>query len=226
VLADDSVGVRNYRKRLAALKSQNPFKPQFHAPQSQTPAADASNDTAAVGGATSESTSAGAAEVDIGLDADANVADGEQDVVVDDDVTVDETTDEGGNGGGNGGNGGTQPTEDDVEVVESLFTYRVDLAFGLVGDPKLREGVKPMTILPDPARPVLAFLGTDEKGKRAAFVLSKDATVVSGDAACVPTPENCLYITLEKNEQATLAYAPTGEAFNLRLLGIEDHEIR
>ena len=93
-------------------------------------------------------------------------------------------------------------------MVEHLVTRRVDLTIGLQGDPKLRENVKPMTILPDPATPVVAYLGTDEKGKRAAFVLSKDATMVAGDGACVPTPENCLYITLEKNETATLSLRP------------------
>ena len=30
--------------------------------------------------------------------------------------------------------------------------------------------------------------------------------MVAGDGACVPTPENCLYITLEKNETATSTY--------------------
>jgi hypothetical protein len=82
-----------------------------------------------------------------------------------------------------------------------------------------------MTILPDPQTPVAAFLGTDEKGLRAAFVLSKDATVIGGDGACVPTPENCLYITLEKNETASLAYGVDGQTFNLRLLAIQDHQV-
>ena len=135
-------------------------------------------------------------------------------------TTVEETGGTGENGGG-----ANQPSGDDVEVVEHLVTRRIDLTIGLVGDPKLRENVKPMTILPNAATPVLAFLGTDEQGLRAAFVLSKDATVVDGDAACVPTPENCLYITLEKNETATLAYGVDGQTFNLRLLAIEDHAV-
>ena len=137
--------------------------------------------------------------------------------------TIDETDTDGGNGNGGTGN---QPSSDDVEVVTHLVTRRVDLTIGLQGDPELRENVKPMTILPDETTPVVAYLGTDEQGKRAAFVLSKDATMTAGDGACVPTPENCLYITLEKNETATLTYGLDGQTFVLRLLGIEDHELK
>jgi hypothetical protein len=131
----------------------------------------------------------------------------------------------GGNGNGGNGNGGNQPSSNDVEVVNHLFTRRVDLMIGLQGDPKLHENVKPMTILPDNSTAVVAFLGTDEKGKRAAFVVSKDATMVAGDGACVPSPEACLYITLEKNETATLDFGPDGQTFDLRLLEIRDHQL-
>jgi hypothetical protein len=83
-----------------------------------------------------------------------------------------------------------------------------------------------MTILPDATTPVVAYLGTDEKGKRAAFVVAKDATLAGGTAACVPAPENCLYITLQKGETATLDFGPDGQTFDLRLLEIRDHELK
>ena len=143
-------------------------------------------------------------------------------------TTVDETgtTTDGGQGDGDGDGGGNDPSSEDVEVVGELFTRRVDVLIGLQGDPKLRENVKPMTILPDPATPVVAFLGTDEKGKRAAFAVARAATVIAGDGACVPTPENCLYITLQKGETATLDFGADGQTFDLRLLDIRDIELK
>jgi hypothetical protein len=218
VLADTTVSVRNYRKRLDQLKSTNPFRPQFEAASS--------GDGASTGGTGSTDTASTATtatgSTDTSASVDVSTPSGSVDVTTDNtSTTVDETT----NGGTGGGNGQTQPSSSDVEVVNHLFTRRVDLMIGLQGDPKLRENVKPMTILPDPATPVVAFLGTDEKGDRAAFVVSKEATMVAGDGACVPTPEQCLYITLEKNETATLDFGPNGQTFDLRLLEIRDHQL-
>ena len=222
VLADDSVSVRNYRKRLEQLKSKNPFKPQFELPVEASPEADAGAGAGSGGVVTDGSALGSTDEIATGGSTAVNASTENGDVEVDETNTT--TVEETGGTGENGG-GANQPSGHDVEVVEHLVTRRIDLTIGLVGDPKLRENVKPMTILPDAATPVLAFLGTDEQGLRAAFVLSKDATVVDGDAACVPTPENCLYITLEKNETATLAYGVDGRTFNLRLLAIEDHAV-
>jgi hypothetical protein len=241
VLADTSVGVRNYRKRLDALKSKNPFKPQFVA------AAQGDGSGSGSGAATNTSpdtssttpppatTGEGAAPPPIGptpSSGDVSTG-GTGDVTTDGGSTTTDNTG-GGSGNGNGGNGnggngnggnGNQPSSDDVEVVNHLFTRRVDLMIGLQGDPKLHENVKPMTILPNNSTAVVAFLGTDEKGQRAAFVVSKDATMVAGDGACVPSPEACLYITLEKNETATLDFGPDGQTFDLRLLEIRDHQL-
>jgi hypothetical protein len=217
VLADDAVSVRNYRKRLAALKSNNPFKLQFEPPPGP--------DEGGEGGGSVESTGTIEPPAESSTPA-TGVAGPEpstgtppEDEVVDDTVVEEDE----GNGGNNGGN---QPSDDDVEVVSELFTRRVDVMIGIQGDPKVRNNVKPMTILPDEATPVVAFLGTDEAGERAAFVIAKDATLSGGTAACVPAPENCLYITLEKGETATLDFGPDGQTYELRLLGIRDVELK
>jgi hypothetical protein len=231
VLADDSVSVRNYRKRLDQLKSKNPFKPQFEPP----PPADKTGGSAAAGTDSSAGTVSSAGSTGGTTDtASAGTGTGTYPTATgtaSDPSLTGGAVDQGGsgNGGANGngnGNGNNQPSSDDVEVVNHLVTRRVDVMIGLQGDPKLRENVKPMTILPDPATPVVAYLGTDEKGERAAFVVAKDATLAGGTAACVPAPENCLYITLEKNEKATLDFGPDGQTYDLRLLEIRDVELK
>jgi hypothetical protein len=225
VLADDTVSVRNYRKRLEDLKSKNPFKPQFVA------ATGGGGGTGAGGGGATTTTptsptspTTAPTTAPTGSPTTTTDTTGGTTTPPTTTTTPDTTTPD--NGGGGNGNGGNQPSSHDVEVVTNLVTRRVDLMIGLQGDPKLRENVKPMTILPDATTPVVAYLGTDEKGKRAAFVVSKDATMVAGDGACVPTPENCLYITLQKNETATLSFGPDGQTYDLRLLEIRDHELK
>ncbi len=110
-------------------------------------------------------------------------------------------------------------------MVNRLFVRRVDVLVGIQGDLKSRKGVEPMTVLPNDATPVLAFLGTDEAGKRAAFVLSSDVSSVGGDGTCVPSP-NCLFITLEKGESATLDYDPNGQTYELKLQAIRNVKLK
>ena len=235
VLADDSVSVRNYRKRLAALKRKNPFQPQF-VPTSN---GGGSGSTSTGGSATSTSGSTGSAVGGIsGTSSSGGTGPAPVPTLPGGNTTVDETTVDdttvnenggngnGGNGNGGNGNGNNQPSNEDVEVVNHLVTRRVDLTIGIQGNPKLRENVKPMTILPDEAAPVVAYLGTDEAGRRAAFVVAKDATLAGGTAACVPAPENCLYITLQKGETASLDFGPDGQTYDLRLLQIRDVELK
>ena len=231
VLADNSVSVRNYKKRLAALKSTNPFKPAFQGGDSSSGGDGSGGGSSSPTSATTAAAGGGTGTIDYptetGTPNDLSINDGTQNTTVDettvDDTTVDET---GGNGNGGNGNGGNQPSSQDVEVVNHLVTRRVDVMIGLQGNPKLHENVKPMTILPDAEAPVVAYLGTDEKGKRAAFVVAKGATLAGGTAACVPAPENCLYITLQKGETATLDFGTDGQTYDLRLLQIRDVELK
>ena len=51
--------------------------------------------------------------------------------------------------------------------------------------------------------------------------------MIGGDGACVPSPESCLFITLEKGETATLTFGgEDGQTYELKLLQIRKHEIK
>jgi hypothetical protein len=217
VLASDQVGVRDYRERLADLKEKDPFKQQFAA----TPTDVATGATGATGlsGTTPTPTSTGS------VPSSSTVPGGPPPGISS--VTSPPTSFPGGSGsdgdgGGNGGNGSGNHTE----VVHQLLTRRVDVKVGPHGDTKLEKGVKPMTVLPGDAKPVVAFLGTDEGGKEAAFVVSSDVTSVSGVGTCVPSLADCLYVTLRKGEQVSLDYAPDGVTYDLKLVGIRDVKVK
>ena len=231
VLADNTVSVRNYKQAARHAQVEQPVQARvqgrrvvlerrrFGRRLELTPT---SATTAAAGGGT------GTIDypTETGTPNDLSINDGTQNTAGDETTTVDETGGSGNGGNGGNGNGGNQPSSQDVEVVNHLVTRRVDVMIGLQGNPKLHENVKPMTILPDAEAPVVAYLGTDEKGKRAAFVVAKDATLAGGTAACVPAPENCLYITLQKGETATLDFGTDGQTYDLRLLQIRDVELK
>ncbi len=201
VLADTEVSVRDYRKRLEALKSKNPFDQQFVIPpQALTdPSATGTVPTDTSGGLPPSATNAGGAVGTTSLP----------------DPPAGGTTD---NTSGDSDDG-------DTEVVTELYVRRVDVMVGIQGDLERRNSVKPMTVLPSNNEPVLAYLGTDEKGKRAAFVVSSDVSSVGGDGACVPSP-GCLFITLEKGETATLDYQPNGQTYELQLRGIRNVKVK
>ena len=196
--------MRDYRKRLDELKSKNPFHQQFVVPTE--------TDTTGTGGTTTGTgATAGTTSATTGTSVGATRsppqrASDHQHVLV----------------GVGLGFHLRQPQARRRRGGPQLFTRRVDVMVGVQGDLKRRNNVKPMTILPNLATPVVAFLGTDEAGKRAAFVVSSDATPVDGDGACVPTPANCLYITLQKGESVTLDYGPDGHTYELKLVSIRD----
>lgn len=215
VQTDDSVAVRNYSKRLDELKSKNPFKQQFTG-------ASGSGDSSSTGdsggeASTSDSTASTETTDSVSTGTDSSTTDVGAVVVASDDSTD--------NGSGSDNDKPHDPSEEDIETVTQLYTHRVDVTIGPEGDPKLHENVKPMTVLPDDATSVVAFLGTDEQGKRAAFVVSSQAVPVDGDFSCVPSPENCLYVTLHKGDTMTLQYGPDGQVFELKLIAIQDVEL-
>jgi hypothetical protein len=187
-------GITDYRKRLAAFETKNPFKAQFvvktdtSSAGSSSPFPSGSSSTSPVGGSTTPSSTPSTSSPTTS--------------------TPTTTAPNGGNGGNNGnGNGG--PTKPTIKTVTQLFTRRVDLTIGKVGG-KQRSltSVEPMTILPNETNPALAFLGTDEKGKNAAFVLSSRSIATGGNASCVPAPDNCIYVTMKVGDTLNVDYTP------------------
>jgi hypothetical protein len=119
-------------------------------------------------------------------------------------------TDTGGSTGGGGGGGGQQqtpapdtqsPKQDDDTTPEpqKKMTFAVDLT---VRGPKgLRSyrGLPKLSVLPAQDNPLFVFLGVEDAGTKAVFLVdAKLTSVEGGDGTCTPLPTQC----------ATLALAP------------------
>ena len=95
VLADNSVSVRNYKKRLAALKSTNPFKPAFQGGESSSSGDGSGGGSSSPTSATTAAAGGGTGTIDYptetGTPNDLSINDGTQNTAGDETTTVDET---------------------------------------------------------------------------------------------------------------------------------------
>ena len=213
----DVPGITNYRKRLANFESKNPFKAQFAVP----------TDTS-----TGTGSGSGSSPFPTGSSGGAPTGTTPSTPPSDTTSTTQTTTTpppDNGNGNNGGGNGGqTKPT---IKTVTQLFTRRVDVTVAKVGgESRQMRSVEPMTILPNETNPALAFLGTDENGTNAAFVLSSRSIATGGNASCVPSPDNCIYVTMKEGDTLTVAYTPEGATepvtYNVTLNKIRDVNVK
>ena len=198
----ENVGVRDYRKRLDALKRSNPFEaPKVDVDEvTDDGGVDTGTSTTDPGGTDLPATDTGAGlptDTGTGLSTDSGVtdpgaappADGETDTGADDGTS-------------------DQPADPIIRYIDQVVSYDVDVFAGPVlnGLDRYRN-LKSYQLLPSKTNPVAAYIGVDEGGTKAAFLLSRDSTVTSnGGGDCLPSPESCEFILLEANEFVRVDY--------------------
>ena len=202
VLAEQS-GIRDYRKRLDALKEKNPFKQQFAAPTPGSVALEEAGEpspSAASSGSTAVPGSGSATSLDSSTSSTGVSA----------------------IGGSSGTAGAATPSPTTVTKPPkpelSFFTGRVDVTVGPLGKAKKIRGVKRLEMLPDKQAPVAAFLGLSEDAERAAFMVSRDVTMTDGDGRCAGrVGGTCQFIELAPDDQRFFHLAD-GSVYRLRVL--------
>jgi hypothetical protein len=184
-------GIRSYRRRLAALKSKNPFQRHFALPTldagkvgalapppASTPSTTPVTSTPATSSTTPTSTQGATTTTDT--------------------VTV------------------SKPAP---KPRRHFYEYVADLKVGLPGHMKKREGVRRLTVLPHRSRPVIVFLGQTTDGG-AAFSVSDDVASVDGTGRCIPSPDDCQYLTMKPDDREFFEYTPDGKRYGLKLIDI------
>jgi hypothetical protein len=86
--------------------------------------------------------------------------------------------------------GGEQPVK--------LYEWTASVKFGMIDQTK-SETVTPAEFMPSENNPVLLFLGADESGKHALFLVSSEATS-RGDGTCTPSESSCQIVKLAKGD--------------------------
>ena len=208
VLAEQ-VGIRDYRKRLQALNSKNPFDQQFSPPDEGAEAV-ASAGTSATETAPSGPASADAGTLSSGVDPGTTSDSGAT-------TSPPPATD--------------VPTSSDPSGGKrkaKLVARRIDVTIGPLGETERMSGVRELDFLPSEEVPVVVFLGVSEDGKRAVFLLSDDVVATDGEGACVPDP--CEFLSLKVGQQQYMQYQPEGElepiAYRLKLLRVRETTVK
>jgi hypothetical protein len=191
VLAENPV-LRDYKERLDALKAKNPFDQQFQITNIEaTEVQDTSAATESVdSGAAAAAADAGGGGVSTGTTSTDTVPSAPPET------------------GGHTGGSTAEP---------KFFAFRVDVFYGLDGDVKQIDNVKPL----DGLSPVGLFVGATEDAKQAVFMLSSDVVGVPGEGTCAPSPENCEFLGLKEGQAVEILYQPAGSpepaVYRLRL---------
>lgn len=188
--------LRDYERRLDRFQLQNPFKQQLTEPLGGSLTDTSLTDTSESASATGETESAD-------LDDSTSTA-----PVDTEDTGEDDPTDPG------------RPVEDPGAV---LYSTRIDVRVGPVGDTEVVREVKEFEYLPDPSTPVVQHLFGEFDLTAAAFVVSPAAVAIEGDGRCEPSPQACQFLLLEVGEEQKFEY-DDGVTYRLQLLDVSLHE--
>jgi hypothetical protein len=108
-----------------------------------------------------------------------------------------------------------------------LYRYVAEVKFGRIGKTK-KENVEPAEFMPSEQNPVLLFLGADNAGENALFLVSPEATS-RGDGVCVPDESKCEIVRLKQDDvqffEVSLS-AETVVTYELELVDIALKEVK
>ena len=86
-----------------------------------------------------------------------------------------------------------------------------------------KDGVTQLSFLPNSTKPLVAYMGTNEQGNKAFFLVSSDVSSATGDGVCLSTTPVCQYFTLRKDQVESFGYTPDpGTTYKLKLNSIND----
>lgn len=195
VLAAEDVSVRDFRERLSALKRKNPFKNHF-APKQEDPITGDPASAGAGAGTSSPDPSPAPSSSPAPTSSGPSSAPGPT----------------------------TSPTPSGGNELVILGT-RIDVVIGSDGKRKARNNVKTKDLLPSKNRPVLMFLGADEKLTTATFLVSRDVSSTEGDGKCSGPSTDCQFLDMKAGDTQTFIYGAQEKRFTVVLKKIREVEV-
>jgi hypothetical protein len=109
-----------------------------------------------------------------------------------------------------------------IEPGVHYFTYTADVLFGPRGHTEAYKSMTQLDVLPNDDNPVVAFMGA-AGGKSATFFIADPAFRADGEGSCAPNPDNCMFLTLKKDEdhnEETLSAQNGQVEYVLKLTGL------
>lgn len=202
VLAEQLGGVRDYRKRLDALKQKNPFDQQYLIPTPKGESVESVESTS-VGDTSSGGTSTGGAT---GV-TDPGTSSSTSTTSVDTGPPTTTPPDDGDDSNGSSGD-------------KRFYDFRIDVVIAHDGKRKKYEAVRMGQLLPDRSTPIAMYMATPPSMEWARFVLSGDVGATEGDGHCAPSANNCEFLKLAVDEKRVLEYGPEAEKYSITVTEI------
>jgi len=138
---------------------------------------------------------------------------------------------EGGSGGGSepANPGGTNPVPAAPQTQAFTFAMKVQISHTeeqedgsqKMGEPVVREGVRPLTPLPGEKAPVVTYLGANLETGKAIFMISKDVTAAFGEAKCISGTDSCELMEVEKGFPETFEYGPNKVRYKFNVIKLD-----
>jgi hypothetical protein len=191
-VAKATPGLRDYRRRLNRLDPKNPFRQHYTAPVLKGAELSESD--------TSESSSSTTEESSGGSSAPAP-------------------------------EGGAPPVPGQDNGHLRLFTVTIKAKITRteedsegnvsMGEPMIREGVRPLTPLPGEKAPVVTYLGANLQTGKALLMVSKEVTATFGEGQCVTGTASCELLEVEKGFPETFEYGPNHVRYKVNVLNFK-----
>lgn len=209
--------LRDYRERLEKLSSKNPFRERFAA---EAASGSGIPDIDVIGGSTGSSV-----QLPAGSGAGAGFTEPSQiseptSPVPEPTSSVPKPTSSSSEPAVETASATSKPTKERVRTKRVPVVHRADLRVGPAGDLDRRRNVKMLTVLPGKSEPVLVFVGATEDSKEAVFMVSSGVEGAEGTGSCLPSTEDCQFLTLKAEESMELHYGggEAREIYVIRLL--------
>ncbi|MEK6277193.1 MAG: hypothetical protein AABM29_04185 [Actinomycetota bacterium] len=187
-------GLRDYRRRLAALGAKDPFEQKFVAPKGL-----AGTELGATG------LGASVPVPDTSSNSDAST------------VAPDTTGSRGGVAGGAQSSPKTV-TKVKTKTETKYVSYKVKLRTGdVTGTLETLENVSTLDLLPSAAVPALAYVGVSEN--KALFMVSAEVSSITGQGACMLGTTTCQLMILKVGQYEDLVWID-GKTYRVKLLKI------
>jgi hypothetical protein len=132
-------------------------------------------------------------------------------------------TDISGDTGSGGGSGSTKNKKKKGKKKAGTVyaTYQTDVMVGEAGGTlQSLTNVTPLTALPSDGAPVLIYLGPNTGGNYALFLVSDDATQLTGAGVCIPKPEDCSLLALGPGQTEDMTYNVDGKVYRIQVVGL------
>ncbi len=219
----DEPGVTNYRKRLEQFKSKNPFRQQFTEPEITQAAVGAALTAPSTGSSGTTSSTSTTSTFSTSSTSTAPVISSTDSSTTSTTEPTSTTSDTGGTGSSQAS--GHKHHQQAPKPVTELIQRHIDVQVGRASNMRKKTDVEQLTFLPYAGKPLVAYLGTSDNGKKAFFLVSSDVSSARGDGHCLNTSSSstCQYLTLKEGQVESFDYSPDPAAtYKLKLLRVRD----